>query len=247
LPLDGTATSTIGAQALFESLFVTEIMRNTMEKPKRWFHSMELPNETIAGDKPLETLKSEADIVFGYGIKDKSVLDVGAWDGYFSFEAERRGAARVLSTDHFCWSGPGWGTKAGYDYAHGKLNSNAQSIDVDVFDLEPAKLGTFDITLFLGVLYHLKDPLGGLERVAAMTNECLIIETETAQNHLDVAVMRYFLGDELNSDNTNFWAPNIKCLENMCREIGFKRFNIAPHPHARQIKKRGRIVMHAWI
>ena len=42
------------------------------------------------------------------------MLDIGAWDGFFSFEAERRGASRVLATDHFCWSGEGWGTKAGF-------------------------------------------------------------------------------------------------------------------------------------
>ena len=35
----------------------------------------------------------------------QSVLDVGAWDGFFSFEAERRGAARVVATDYYSWHG----------------------------------------------------------------------------------------------------------------------------------------------
>src|SRR4249920_1793425 len=87
-----------------------------------WFHSLTLPGgENTAGVKSAEVLGVEADVVFRHGVTGKSVLDIGAWDGFFSFEAERRGAARVLATDHFCWSGEGWGTKAGFDYAHGRL------------------------------------------------------------------------------------------------------------------------------
>ena len=37
------------------------------------------------------------------------MLDVGAWDGFFSFEAERRGAERVLAVDGPAWSEPAWG------------------------------------------------------------------------------------------------------------------------------------------
>src|SRR5882762_8938168 len=33
----------------------------------------------------------------------KSVLDIGTWDGFFAFECERRGAARVLAIDTFAW------------------------------------------------------------------------------------------------------------------------------------------------
>ena len=48
----------------------------------------------------------------------RSVLDVGAWDGFFSFEAERRGAKRVLATDSFVWRGEvEWADKSGFDLA----------------------------------------------------------------------------------------------------------------------------------
>src|SRR5579875_1114500 len=33
----------------------------------------------------------------------KSVLDIGAWDGYYSFQAERLGARRVVALDHYVW------------------------------------------------------------------------------------------------------------------------------------------------
>ena len=49
----------------------------------------------------------------------RTVLDVGAWDGFYSFEMERRGAAKVLATDHFCWGGNGWASQDGFNLARG--------------------------------------------------------------------------------------------------------------------------------
>ena len=73
-----------------------------------WYHSMDLGDGVITkGGASHETFKGIAERVFKHGVEGKSVLDIGAWDGFFSFEAERRGASRVLATDHFCWSGPG--------------------------------------------------------------------------------------------------------------------------------------------
>jgi tRNA (mo5U34)-methyltransferase len=207
-----------------------------------FFHSFERLDIKGVADPAL--LRQYADTIFSTcPVEGKTVLDIGAWDGYYSFEAERRGAARVLATDHFCWSGPGWGTKAGFDYVHGQTRSRVESHDVDVFDLDPTKLGTFDAVLFLGVLYHLKDPFGGLEKAAAMAGDCLIVETQTDMNDTDEPVMRYYLGSELNGDGTNFWAPNILCLENMMRELGFRRFDtwVWPAP-----AKSGRVIMHGW-
>jgi hypothetical protein len=63
------------------------------------------------------------------------VLDVGAWDGFSPFEAERRGAAQVVATDDFCRSGPGWGTEAGFDLAHQALGSKVQSREIGVLEL----------------------------------------------------------------------------------------------------------------
>ena len=82
----------------------------TPTAPEAWFHSHVFPDgEAVRGEKPIEVLRKEADVVFRHGVAGKSVLDIGAWDGWFSFEAERRGASRVLATDHYCWGGPGWG------------------------------------------------------------------------------------------------------------------------------------------
>src|ERR1051326_4637922 len=99
-----------------------------------WFHSFRFKDGSeVSGVKQLSRLNAEAELIFKIPLTGRSVLDIGAWDGFFSFEAEKRGAARVLATDHFCWSGPGWGNKAGFDFVHAKLESRVASADVDVF------------------------------------------------------------------------------------------------------------------
>ncbi len=104
-------------------------------------------------------------------LSGRSVLDIGAWDGVFTFEAERRGASRVLATDSYCWSGAGWGTKEGFLTASRILGSRADDLEIDVMDLSPDRVGTFDLVLFVGVLYHLRHPLLALERVASVTGD----------------------------------------------------------------------------
>lgn len=219
-----------------------------------WFHSIDLPDGSITkGLKPNDVLKREAEGVFRYPVTGKSVLDVGSWDGFFSFEAERRGAGSVLSTDWFCWGGPGWGTKAGYDFAHQAFNSKAESKEVDVFSLDPAAEGQHDVVLFLGVLYHLKNPLEGLERVAAMARECLVVETECVLDCIPYPLLRYYPSRGLNNDPTNFFVPNRAWLVAALKEIGFARVDVAVSPvHRSSIRSlarpfvRTRQIAHAW-
>jgi len=151
-----------------------------------------------------------------------SVLDVGAWDGFFSFEAERRGAQRVVATDWFCWGGPGWGTKDGFDLARRALGSNVEDIEVDVPDLLPETVGTHDLVLFLGVLYHLRDPLLALERVASVTRGTLVVETLVDMLSTRTPVAAFYPGAELNRDDTNWWGPNPRAVEGMLRAVGFR-------------------------
>ncbi|WP_309627525.1 class I SAM-dependent methyltransferase [Brevundimonas sp.] len=214
--------------------------------PTENFHTHHFGDgEVMVGAKPAEMLQAEADIIFSQGVLGKTVLDIGAWDGFFSFEAERRGAARVLATDNFCWSGPGWGTRQGFEYAHHKFNSGIEALDVDPTELDPARIGTFDVVLFLGVLYHVKDPLRIIEIVSSVAADTVVCDTETALDMFQEPVMRYFLGSEMNGDPTNFWAPNKACMEAMFREFGFTQFKFTEHPHRPNTGLRGRVIMHA--
>ena len=160
--------------------------------------------------------------------KDRTVLDIGAWDGYFSYYAESMEAARVLATDHFCWSGDGWGTKAGFDFAHQLLKSNVESLDIDLPAISPESVGTFDTVLFLGVLYHLPDPIEGLKLAANVTKDLLIVETTYEKLDESKALFEY-KPERLREDYTNHWSPNMKGLHDVLTGIcGFRSVEIKP-------------------
>jgi tRNA (mo5U34)-methyltransferase len=208
-----------------------------------WYHSLQLPGGIVtAGLRSTEHLREDADLIFKYPVAGKSVLDVGAWDGFFSFEAERLGATDVLATDSFCWSGAGWGTKDGFDYAHRALDSRTRSHEVDPLDLDPSQLGQFELVLFLNVLYHLKNPYAGLERVAAMTTDRLVVQTVTKDNDDPRPLLQHLPG--FRGDPTNFWVPNIGCLKSMMAALGFSRFEVEPAPF--EGRDMPRHIVHFW-
>lgn len=176
----------------------------------------------------------------------KTVLDICTWDGFMAFECERRGAT-VTAVDSFAWDKgnaaiTGWHKTGcdGFDLAHEALRSDVVPRYYDVLELDPAELGTFEIVLFLGVLYHMRHPLLALEKVAAMTDGLLILESHVAMTDALVPAMRFYRGRELNNDPTNYWGPNEDCIEAMLHDVGFKHTKVYPGCGV------GRAVIHAW-
>ena len=151
-------------------------------------------------------------------LSGKTVLDIGAWDGFFSFEAERRRASRVVACDYYAWHGVGWGTgrgKDGFELARTALNSRVEDVALDVMDLSPEKIGTFDVVFFLGVLYHLPNPLLALERVASVSSGLLILETVVDMVGIGRPAAAFYPDRELNNDPTNWWGPNHAAVQGM--------------------------------
>ena len=214
-----------------------------MTEQIRWFHQIDLGNGAItpgvdASAQRLSRMK------FPASLAGKSVLDVGAWDGFYSFEAERRGAADVLATDSYAWSGAGWSDKRGFEFAHRTLDSRVRSQQIDVMDLAPDAIGgMFDVVLFLGVLYHLRHPFLALERVASVTRMLLILETEVDNLFVPWPSLAFYPSTELNADPTNWFGPNAKAVEGMLRAVGFRRIETAwksslPRRVARAVKMK---------
>ena len=206
-----------------------------------WYHQIDLGDGIVTPGVD-DTPSRMAPLELPSDLSGKSVLDIGAWDGVFSFEAERRGAGRVLATDSFCWSGEGWGTKEGFLTASRILGSRVDDLEIDVMDLSPERVGTFDLVLFVGVLYHLRHPLLALERVASVTGDQLIFDSHTAMIEESAPVMLFYPGTELNDDPTNWWGPNPPAVEAMLREVGFRRIERV-HP---ELIQEGRLILHAW-
>lgn len=190
----------------------------------KWWHPIDLGH----GITPPALCPSAPDTLRRLRLGDltgKTVLDVGAWDGFYSFSAEKLGASRVLATDSYVWQGKTWGSKAGFILAREALNSQVEDMEIDAMDLSPSAVGQFDVVLFLGVLYHLRHPLLGLEKMASCIAPGGIALIES---HVDLdvdqhrPVCAFYPGDELNGDSSNWWGPNPLALLAMVRSTGLQ-------------------------
>jgi hypothetical protein len=123
--------------------------------------------------------------------------------------------------------------------ARSALNLDIEAEDIDIPDLCVERLGTFDIVLFLGVFYHLFDPIAGLEKVAKLAREVLIVETHADALELDRPAMVFYPGSELGNDATNWWGPNPALMVALLKSFGFAKVDAA-------WSVKPRMVLHAW-
>jgi tRNA (mo5U34)-methyltransferase len=207
-----------------------------------WFHSIDLGNGVVTkGEKTLDMFRFESAAFFDpIDLQGRSVIDIGAWDGAYSVEAKRRGAQRVLATDHFVWNLPNSRARETFDLVVSTLGLEIEALDIDVAELDPARIGTFDVVLFLGVFYHLLDPLDGLTRAARLAKEVLVVETHVDLHDLKRPAMVFYPGSEINNDPTTWWGPNPMCLYLLLRQLGFDCIDV------RYAQGRGRVIFHAW-
>jgi tRNA (mo5U34)-methyltransferase len=160
-------------------------------------------------------------------------LDVGTRDGFFAFELERRGADVVI-VDYMPME------RTGFPIAAELLGSRLRYQQENVYDLSPEKYGTFDIILFLGVLYHLPDPIQALQMMRQLCRGRMWVESHVIDNTVllpngkfisqhelspvltTLPLMQFFPGASLNNDASNYWGPNSCCLRAMLKECNFE-------------------------
>jgi tRNA (mo5U34)-methyltransferase len=161
-----------------------------------------------------------------YGLPDDltgmRVLDIGCAEGFFSFEAERRGAREVIGIDSFPDS------IRRFNIVKAARQSNCSAFLMNVYDLEPRRLGTFDLVLFYGVFYHLRHPQLALERIRNICSGTLLFQTHTTIEPTlkGVPWARYYPhgmmsgGDQEMFDPTVFWLFNGTCCVAMLDHVG---------------------------
>jgi tRNA (mo5U34)-methyltransferase len=226
----------------------------------QWYHSIDLGNGVVTRGTSVQ--ETSADVI--PDVNGRSVLDIGAWDGKFSFLAERGGASRVVALDHYAW-GVDWAARGAYweecirngtlpdqsrdetdfwlpdlpgrrpfEFAAGALGSKVEPLVADFQTIDLDELGQFDVVLYLGVLYHMPEPLTCLERVRAVTKEVAVIETEAVHlQGLDhEALLQFYAGSSLHTDFGNWSVPTIEALRNLCRAAGFSEVRTIVGPPA---------------
>jgi len=189
---------------------------------KGWYHSFEFPDgSVIDGYMPLTVQKERyARYPIPADLHGKRVLDIGAWDGWFSFESERHGA-QTIAID--CVQLPT------FLQVHRRLKSQVDYRVLDFYELPYADLGKFEVVFFLGILYHLRHPLLALEIVCALTKEVAIVESfvidaDTWKEHQNqIPSMEFYETTELGNQFDNWNGPTVACLLAMCRAAGFAR------------------------
>jgi len=206
-----------------------EYLRQLVDAVPWWYHRIELrPGLITPGWAPMD-----AD---AYGIPDdlsgRTVLDVGAWDGFWSFEALKRGAERVVAIDNFSDQlsdqNPKQRTSAWHTFdlcarALGYSRSNRlQRMTYSVYSAD--LLGPFDVIFFFGTLYHLRHPLYALDQLMKALKPGGEIYVESAicddyspygKPYGDAPVMEFYPGAEYGNNSSNWWAPTLRCLEFM--------------------------------
>ncbi len=198
-----------------------------------WFHQIDFGNGVLAPGviKASKIKRMERALFQSVDLQGKSVLDIGCWDGAYSIAAARLGAARVLATDHYSWN-EGWGDRRSFDLARKHLAPAVEAMDIAVGDLSEATVGRFDVVLFLGVFYHLRDPFAVLERIAGLATEVMIVESRLTQQLNPRPVMEFHPGSSLSNDPTNWWTPNRACMEALLKDLGFAEIRFT-HPDYR--------------
>jgi tRNA (mo5U34)-methyltransferase len=228
-----------------------ETLRAQVEQIK-WWHPIDLGGGVVTPGIDVTPARL-AEIRMPDDLTGRTVLDIGAWDGFFSFEAERRGAIRVLATDSYCWDGGGWGSKKGFELARRALRSRVEDKWIQVLDLSPETVGVFDVVLFLGILYHMKHPLLALERVASVTREQLIMQTQVDMLAVKRPAMAFYPASELGGDPTNWCGPNPAAVQAMLETVGFRNVEIISKSFPDEVPletlntiRPNHITLHAW-
>ncbi len=210
----------------------------------QWFHNLDLNGVQTA---PQHFLGDFPRVFWRYiegavpDLRGKSVLDVGCNGGFYSVEAKRRGARRVV----------------GIDVDERYLNQARFAAEVLGFpDIEfrrmtvydVAKLGEkFDVVIFMGVLYHLRHPLLALDLLHDhAVGDLMLFQTmirgglgvqdwddDYAFNDEEQFESRnwpklHFIEKNYSGDPSNWWVPNRAAVEAMLRSSGFA---MVDHPH----------------
>jgi tRNA (mo5U34)-methyltransferase len=215
--------------------------RGVLDRVPLWFHtfsldsSEELYTPGVARDHRYRIPALPDDF------SGMSVLDVGAFDGFYAFLAEARGARRVVAVDneqYKSWVKSRWGVELqggeGFMAIRELLGSNVEYRRLDAFDLDRLE-GAFDLVICFGILHRVGDPLGLLKvlrrRLAAGVR--VLLETYGSKDqthHAASAVHVYKPGEVYARDDFVYWGFGVASLRRLASAAGYEGFELFDAP-----------------
>jgi 2-polyprenyl-3-methyl-5-hydroxy-6-metoxy-1,4-benzoquinol methylase len=230
----------VSPEQIFSDSYLYFLTQNSKLSPQQnlclsrvpwWYHRFEiLPGVItpgICGYKPyLLDLPELVDLT------NKSALDVGAWDGPYTLEISRRGA-KVTAFDIQPSS------HSGFDAMREVNELDAKHICENVYNLNPAAHGTYDLVIFFGVYYHLKNPLAAFANInnvlsldglllveGAILEGAHIVDDHWAKNQDKIKLfcdkpMACYVKGNFQGEWSNWWVPNMTCLCDWISSSGF--------------------------
>ncbi len=157
---------------------------------REWYHTLELAPGVLTPGW-FDTRQVVSEVPLPASLSGLRCLDVGTFDGFWAFEMERRGARETIAVDVLDPEQHDWPVNSaatvieaigrrkeggrGFEIAREALGSSVERIDLSVYDLDPASLGTFDFVYLGSLLMHLRDPVAALERVRSVCHGTLLV------------------------------------------------------------------------
>jgi len=181
------------------------------------------PYDSFTNLFPMERLRRESRLSLASMIGDRPVLDIGTADGALAFLFESLGYA-VHACDH---ADTNMNRMDGVRRLAVALNSRVQINDIDL-DGGWVPERDYGLAIFLGTLYHLKNPFGVLERLSRHARYCFLstrIAGWSADHEVElgrVPVAYLLAPDECNNDVTNYWVFSPPGLARLAERCGWR-------------------------
>lgn len=203
---------------------------------REWYHTIELgPGLVTPGW--FDTRSVVADLPFPSSLEGKRCLDVATFDGFWAFEMERRGAAETVAIDvrdPLQWDWPAGSDDAvvealarrqkageGFDIAKSALGSSVARRELNVYDLDPAEVGSFDFVYVGSLLIHLRDPIRALQRVRSVCRGTVLL-VDNIDIWLSLRAPRRPLAALDGRGRPWWWRLNAAALERVAEAAGLR-------------------------
>lgn len=175
----------------------------------------------------LERLCPALDVI---GLKNKSVIDMGCNEGFFSIELAKRGAS-----------------VRGYD-ADAKRIEKARfiqrlvvddlNIDFECLNIlqESSKIERADVALCLGFLHRVPDPISVVKTMSELA-DCVVFEWKAhyaSGQHPTLAAFTTQSINETDFYGTEYWLLSVDALRAICKRYGFDHAYLMPNPSGRR-------------